>query len=39
VTLSYNNVIYQIKTKRSAYTMRKAQVEVRKNHRGEIDFI
>ena len=36
LTLSYNNVIYQIKTKRSAYTMRKAQVEVRENHRGEI---
>jgi transposase len=36
LTLSYNNVIYQIKTKRSAYTMRKAQVEVRENQRGEI---
>ena len=36
LTLSYNNVIYQIKTKRSAYTMRKAQVEVRENHTGEI---
>jgi len=36
LTLSYNNVIYQIKTKRSAYTMRKAQVEVRENHAGEI---
>ncbi|HXQ72701.1 MAG TPA: hypothetical protein VN844_19545 [Pyrinomonadaceae bacterium] len=33
LTLSYNNVIYQIKTRRSAYTMRKAQVEVRENHR------
>jgi len=36
LTLSYNNVIYQIKTKRSAYTMRKAQVEVRENQAGEI---
>ena len=35
-TLSYNNVIYQIKTKRSAYTMRQAQVEVRERHTGEI---
>ena len=36
LTLSYNNVIYQIKTKRSAYTMRQAQVEVREKHTGEI---
>jgi len=36
LTLSYNNVIYQIKTKRAAYTMRKAQVEVRENQVGEI---
>jgi transposase len=36
LTLSYNNVIYQIKTKRAAYTMRKAQVAVRENHMGEI---
>jgi transposase len=36
LTLSYNNVIYQIKTKRSAYTMRKAQVEVRENQVGEL---
>src|SRR5215212_8269042 len=36
LTLSYNNVIYQIKTKRSAYTMRQAQVEVRENQVGEI---
>jgi transposase len=36
LTLSYNNMIYQIKTKRSAYTMRKAQVEVRENQAGEI---
>ena len=36
LTLSYNNVIYQIKTKRSAYTMRQAQVEVRERHNGEI---
>ena len=36
LTLSYNNVIYQIKTKRSAYTMRQAQVEVRERHTGEL---
>jgi transposase len=36
LTLSYNNVIYQIKTKRAAYTMRGAHVEVRENSRGEI---
>src|SRR5215213_6068792 len=36
LTLSYNNVIYQIKTKRSAYTMRHAHVEVRERHTGEI---
>ncbi len=36
LTLSYNNVIYQIKTKRSAYTMRQAQVEVRERQTGEI---
>jgi hypothetical protein len=36
LTLSYNNVIYQIKTKRSAYTMRQAHVEVREQHSGEI---
>jgi transposase len=36
LTLSYNNVIYQIKTKRSAYTMRQAHVEVREKHTGEI---
>jgi transposase len=36
LTLSYNKVIYQIKTKRSAYTMRKAQVEVREKPNGEI---
>jgi transposase len=29
LTLSYNNTIYQIKTKRAAYTMRSAQVEIR----------
>jgi hypothetical protein len=29
-------VIYQIQTKRSAYTMRKAHVEVRERHTGEI---
>src|SRR5215217_2738898 len=36
LTLSYNNVIYQIKTRRAAYTMRHAQVEVRERHTGEI---
>src|SRR5678815_4793441 len=36
LTLSYNNVIYQIQTKRSAYTMRQAHVEVREQHTGEI---
>ena len=36
LTLSYNNVIYQIKTKRSAYTMRQAHVEIRERHTGEI---
>jgi transposase len=36
LTLSYNNVIYQIKTKRPAYTMRGAHVEVREPHTGKI---
>jgi transposase len=36
LTLSYNNVIYQIKTKRAVYTMRGAHVEVRENSNGEI---
>lgn len=36
LTLSYNSVIYQIKTKRAAYTMRRAQVEVRETRTGEI---
>jgi transposase len=36
LTLSYNNVIYQIKTKRAAYTMRKAHVEVREQSTGVI---
>jgi len=36
LTLSYNNVIYQIKTRRAAYTMRGAQVEVREKSNGEI---
>jgi transposase len=36
LTLSYNNVIYQIKTQRSAYTLRQAHVEVREKHTGEI---
>jgi transposase len=38
LTLSYNNVIYQIKTKRPAYTMRSAHVEVREMSSGEIIF-
>ena len=36
LTLSYNNVIYQIKTKRATYTMRSAHVEVRETSTGEI---
>jgi transposase len=36
LTLSYNNVIYQIKTKRAVYTMRSAHVEVRETSSGEI---
>jgi transposase len=36
LTLSYNNVIYQIKTKRAAYTMRGAHVEMRETRTGEI---
>jgi hypothetical protein len=36
LTLSYHNVIYQIETKRAAYTMRGAQAEVRETHAGEI---
>ena len=36
LTLSYNNVIYQIKTKRAAYTLRGAHVEVREKSNGEI---
>jgi len=36
LTLSYNRVIYQIKTKRAAYTMRHAHVEVRETSKGEI---
>lgn len=36
LTLSYGKVIYQIKTKRAAYTMRRAQVEVREASTGEI---
>jgi transposase len=36
LTLSYDNVIYQIKTKRAAYTMRSAHVEVRETSSGEI---
>jgi CRISPR/Cas system endoribonuclease Cas6 (RAMP superfamily) len=36
LTLSYNKVIYQIQTKRAAYTLRSAQVEVREISNGEI---
>jgi transposase len=36
LTISYNNVIYQINSKRAAYTMRGAQVEVRETSTGEI---
>lgn len=36
LTLSYNKVIYQIQTKRAAYTMRNAYVEVRETSTGEI---
>lgn len=36
LTLSYNNVIYQIRTKRATYTMRGAHVEVRETSNGEI---
>jgi transposase len=36
LTLSYNKRIYQITTKRAAYTMRGAQVEVRETSTGEI---
>lgn len=36
LTLSYNNVIYQIKTKRATYTMRYAHVEVRETSSGTI---
>jgi transposase len=36
LTLSYNNVVYQIKTKRAAYTMRSAHVEVRERSTGDI---
>ena len=36
LTLSYNSVIYQIKTKRAAYTMRGAHVEVREKSSGEL---
>ena len=36
LTLSYNNVIYQIQTKRPAYTMRKAHVQVRETRSGVI---
>ncbi len=36
LTLSYHSVIYQIKTRRSAYTLRGAHVEVREKSNGEI---
>jgi transposase len=36
LTISYNNVIYQIATNRAAYTMRGAHVEVREAGGGEI---
>lgn len=36
LTLSYSNVIYQIQTKRAAYTMRHAHVEVRETSTGQI---
>jgi transposase len=36
LTISYNNVIYQINTKRAAYTMRGAHVEVRESSCGEV---
>jgi hypothetical protein len=36
LTLSYNNGVYQSKTKRAAYTMRNAQVEVREASTGEV---
>jgi transposase len=36
LTLSYNNIIYQIQTKRAAYTMRQAQVMVRETSTGKI---
>ena len=36
LTLSYNNVIYQIKTKRPSYTMRGAHFEVREKKYGEL---
>jgi len=36
LTLSYNKVIYQITTRRAAYTLRGARVEVRETSTGEI---
>ena len=36
LTLSYDKVLYQIKTKRAAYTMRGAHVEVRETSAGQI---
>lgn len=39
LTLSYNRVVYQIVSKRPAYTMRKARVEVCESSSGEIRII
>lgn len=36
LTISYNNVIYQVSTRRAAYTMRGAHVEVRETSGGEV---
>jgi hypothetical protein len=36
LTLSYRNVVYQVRTKRAAYTLRGAHVEVRETSAGEI---
>lgn len=36
LTISYDGVIYQVETKRAAYTMRGAQVEVREAGTGEV---
>jgi len=36
LTISYNNQIFQIETKRPGYTMRGAHVEVRESEEGTI---